>query len=498
MNQKILVVDDEPNNLQVLRQILKDHYQLIFAHNGEKALEVTAKHLPDLVLLDIMMPGMGGYEVCKKLKATALTAEIPVIFVSAMSEVADETRGFDVGAVDYIQKPVSAPIVLRRVQIHLSLVRVHALRNSEARMKAIFESAVEGIIIMNEEGIIELVNPAATRLFHYTVEEMVGHNVSMIIPSPHKELHDGYLKRYIDTKEARIVGVGREVEGMRKDGSTIPLELSVSDVALANRRVFTGMLHDLTVRKEADRLKNEFVSTVSHELRTPLTSIYGGLKLVLAGITGELPKKARKMLELAYNNSERLNLLINDILDIQKMESGRMEYHFQTLDAMALVLKAVEDNRGYADKFGVYFTLTKSVLEKTFVRGDESRLCQVLANMLSNAAKFSESGDSVEVWVERWEGWVRFSVIDHGPGIPEAFQPRVFNKFAQADSSDTRQKGGTGLGLSIAKALVESHHGEIGFRTKSGEGTAFFFQLPEILEERSGPQAKQSEAESNE
>ncbi len=126
--KKILIVDDEPNNLQVLRQILKDHYQLIFAPNGEKALEAVANHSPDLILLDIMMPGINGYEVCEKLKSSASTREIPVIFVSAMSEVEDEAKCFDVGAVDYIQKPVSGPIVLRRVQTHLSLVDVKNLK----------------------------------------------------------------------------------------------------------------------------------------------------------------------------------------------------------------------------------------------------------------------------------------------------------------------------------------------------------------------------------
>lgn len=485
---KILIVDDEPNNLKILRQILRDHYQLIFALSGTKALESVTTHQPDMVLLDIMMPDMNGYEVCEKLKANPATQEIPVIFISAMNEEKDESRGFDVGAVDYIQKPVSAPIVLRRVQMHLSLVRVAELKNSEARMKAILNASVEGIITISERGIIESVNPAATRLFGYTAEEMVGHNVNMLTPSPHKERHDGYLKRYIDTGEARIVGIGREVEVVRKDGSTIPLALSVSNVVLDNRRIFTGMLHDLTARKEADRLKNEFVSTVSHELRTPLTSLYGSLKLVLAGVTGAIPEKAKKMLTIAHNNSERLNLLINDILDIQKMEAGRMTYQFQPLDVTALVKKAVEDNRGYASRLHVHLTLLEPLPQQVFVQGDEMRLCQVLANMLSNAAKFSPSEGSVEVLVERLEGRVRFSVTDHGPGIPEAFQARVFNKFAQEDSSDTRQKGGTGLGLSIAKTLVEDHHGEIGFRTQPGEGTVFFFQLPELLDHQPAPQ----------
>jgi signal transduction histidine kinase len=273
------------------------------------------------------------------------------------------------------------------------------------------------------------------------------------------------------------------VEGLRKDGGAIPLELSVNEIILENGKLFTSILHDLTERKRTDKLKSAFVSTVSHELRTPLTSIYGSLKMVLAGVTGALPDKARKLLELAYNNSERLNLLINDILDIQKMEAGQMDFQFKLLDAAALIRRAVEENTGYAEKFGVRYSITEPVPDGLTVDGDESRLCQVLANFLSNAAKFSEPGDTIEVRVENTEPWVQFSVTDHGPGIPEAFQSRVFQKFAQADSSDTRQKGGTGLGLSISKVLVEKHHGEIGFNTTLGEGTTFFFRLPIIRDE---------------
>lgn len=239
-----------------------------------------------------------------------------------------------------------------------------------------------------------------------------------------------------------------------------------------------GAVQDITDRKRAERLKNEFVSTVSHELRTPLTSIYGGLKMVLAGVTGELPGKAEKLVQLAYDNSERLNFLINDILDIQKIESGRMAFRFDSLDAASLVKRSVEENAGYAEKFDVRFHIREPLPEGLTVSGDESRLRQVLANLLSNAAKFSGAGTQVEVRVERVSSWVRFSVADHGPGISEEFRSRIFQKFAQADSSDTRMKGGTGLGLSITKALVESHHGEIGFESSPGKGATFHFRLP--------------------
>jgi len=241
----------------------------------------------------------------------------------------------------------------------------------------------------------------------------------------------------------------------------------------------TGTVQDITERKKAERLKNEFVSTVSHELRTPLTSIYGGLKMVLAGVAGELPDKIHKLVALAFNNSERLNLLINDLLDIQKIEAGQMSFKFQPVDVLALVRRAIDENTGYAEKFKVSYSFAdKAVPQGLMINGDENRLCQVLANFLSNAVKYSEPEEVIEIRVEMTTPWITFSVTDHGTGIPKDFQPKVFEKFAQADSSDTRKRGGTGLGLSVCKALVESHNGEIGFKTKLGEGTTFFFRLP--------------------
>ena len=370
-------------------------------------------------------------------------------------------------------------IITGRTSLVENLVqqRTKELSDSEARTRAIVDSAVNGIITISDRGIIESVNPAASRLFGYPPEEMEGRNVSMVMPSPYREFHNAYLKRYLETGEARVIDQSREVKGMRKDGSAIPLELSVSDVQLKESRIFTGILHDLTERHRADRLKNEFVSTVSHELRTPLTSIFAGLKMVLAGVTGPVPDKAKKLLTLAFNNSERLTLLINDILDIQKMESGQMDMQFKPVDAAALVQRAVAENFNYAEKFKVQLAILEPMPADLTVQGDESRLCQVLANLLSNAAKFSPEGATVTIHVTFTEPWVQFAVIDHGPGIPESFQARVFEKFAQGDSSDTRRPGGTGLGLSITKALVESHKGEIGFHSKPGEGTTFYFRL---------------------
>lgn len=363
--------------------------------------------------------------------------------------------------------------------------RTRQLKDSEARMRTIVETAVDAIITISDRGIIESVNSAAARLFAYTADEMIGHNVAMLTPSPHREQHDNYLKNYITSGKARIIGTSREVEGVRQDGVRIPLALSVSDVYLADRRIFTGILHDLTERKKADTLKNEFVSTVSHELRTPLTAIKGSLGLVVGGVLGPIPTKPLALLKKAVKNTDRLTFLINDLLDMEKIQSGDMTFQMSQISVATLLKNAVSANQGYADRFHIplVLQLPKDPFEM-WISGDENRLLQVLANLLSNAIKFSPENSSVILSVThpmaRERGDVTIAVTDHGQGIPEAFRERIFEKFAQADGSNTRKVSGTGLGLAISKTIVEKHGGNIGYTTTMEQGTTFYFTLPLI------------------
>ena len=218
--------------------------------------------------------------------------------------------------------------------------------------------------------------------------------------------------------------------------------------------------------------KSQFVSIVSHELRTPLTSIKGSLGLIRAGLFGEAPDSLRDMIDIAYNNSSRLALLINDLLDLEKAEAGKMEYDFQRLDLAKLIVQSIEANKPYAELNDVTFRLVGDV-QPVFINGDENRLMQVMANVLSNAAKFSDRGSFVDVGIERFGNTARVIAKDYGIGIPAEARSKVFEKFAQIDASDRRQTGGTGLGMSISRSIVESHGGTIDFVSKLDEGTTF-------------------------
>ena len=235
---------------------------------------------------------------------------------------------------------------------------------------------------------------------------------------------------------------------------------------------------DITELKRIDRMKTEFISTVSHELRSPLTSIRGSLGLVAAGIAGELPEAAKSLVDIAKNNCERLIRLINDILDSEKIESGKMHLDLTVVNMAQLVQQAMTAHEGSAGQHGVKLVL-KAPDDSLRVSADSDRLVQVVTNLLSNAVKFSPPDGTVTVNVSRVAQGVRVEIVDCGPGIPDDFRNRIFQKFSQADASDSREKGGTGLGLNISQALVHKMGGEIGFSSTTGKGSTFFFEFPE-------------------
>lgn len=356
--------------------------------------------------------------------------------------------------------------------------RTAELKSSEEKQRAIVDTVVDGIITIDEYGTVQSLNPAATDIFGYSPDEVLGKNVKMLMPANYADEHDQYLENYRETNVAKIIGIGREVTGKRKNGETFPLDLAVSKMMIDGQPMFAGIVRDITERKRIEKMKNEFVSTVSHELRTPLTSIRGSLGLVMGGAAGEVPDAIKEMLKIAENNTQRLLLLINDILDTQKIESGSMSFRYARAEVMPLIEQVINDNSAYASQHFVKLKIINRV-DDAYVYIDRDRIIQVLNNLLSNAAKFSPRGESIEVSVASHNGYIRLSVTDHGIGIPDDFKDKVFEKFTQSDSSDTRSKGGTGLGMSISKVIVEKHGGEINFVSKEGIGTTFYIELPE-------------------
>lgn len=259
-------------------------------------------------------------------------------------------------------------------------------------------------------------------------------------------------------------------------------EIQTRDIALRRERLFLEQrTMDMQLAKDeaerASRVKSEFISTVSHELRTPLTAISGALGLIAGGAVGPLSLQAQEMVGIAKKNSQRLSYLINDLLDMEKLMVGKLHFDLRALELMPLLEQALAENQAYAEPYKVRYVLSQRI-DGLRVWVDAQRLQQVLANLLSNAAKFSPEGAQVEVAVRRRGEAVRVEVQDHGTGIPTSFQGSIFQKFSQADASDTRQKGGTGLGLAISRELIERMGGSMGFESQEGQGACFFFDLP--------------------
>jgi len=353
-------------------------------------------------------------------------------------------------------------------------------REKETRLQAIVESAGDAIITIDEKSCIKTFNPAASRIFGYSAESLTGQHAGQLLAQADRARIDIYMRELLAYGLKPETQSRMEVMGQRADGSTFEAEMVVSQIQVAAQREFIGIVRDISVGKKIERMKNEFVSTVSHELRTPLTSIQGSLGLLIGGAVGEIPAPARQLLGIAHNNCARLVRLINDILDVEKIESGHIQFNMGLHALMPLVHQAIETTQQFAMQFRVKLRLLVSETDDSLrVLADPDRLLQVIVNLLSNAAKFSPAGGTVDVIVKPQGGLIRLSVIDRGCGIAQEFRGRIFQKFAQADASDSRQKTGTGLGLSITKAIVEKLGGRIDFTSEVGSGSEFFVDLPQ-------------------
>ncbi|OGI02816.1 MAG: hypothetical protein A2Y25_03225 [Candidatus Melainabacteria bacterium GWF2_37_15] len=364
---------------------------------------------------------------------------------------------------------------------------------SQKRLSAVLENITDGIITLNERCIILSVNPAIEKMFGYTKEELIGQHTKILFP--HEPCADclagGYacLKSDICYIKNHVLSA-MDYSAVTKKGKTFYIETGLSEFTIEGETIGVLMVHDITQRKKVEKLKNEFISTVNHELRTPLTSIQGSLGLILSNAFGVVPDKAKELLNIANSNSSRLLNLINDILDIEKIEAGKMVFDKRVYEIMSVIYQAADENKSYAEKYNVNFSIEKNI-EDAKVMVDKNRLIQVITNLLSNAAKFSPEGSEVRIIISKTDKNVRVSVADNGSGIPDEFKDRIFQKFSQVDSSDARKKGGTGLGLSICKSIIEQLGGQIGFESESGKGSVFYFDLPEYIE-KTGEAAENS------
>ncbi|MEW8979538.1 MAG: response regulator [Symbiobacterium sp.] len=368
-------------------------------------------------------------------------------------------------------------------QLRQNLAEIQSAREladaQATRLRALLDSVDEAIIMFDTEGTCVVANHQVRSILGLPAEEVVGQSMHQLHSQALRVLGTGGAFRWNPGPEGGPpIDLETNVIETREERPRVLHEFA-APVQDADGRVI-GRIYvyrDITKETELDRMKTEFIATVSHELRTPMTSIKGSLGLVLGGAAGELPGEARDLLTIALNNTDRLIRLINDILDISRLEAGKMEIRRAPVRVADAVRRAVEEMEGFARQRSI--TITTDVPEDLpRVMADSDRLHQVLDNLLSNAVKFSPQGSEVRVRARAEKGVVRFDVIDHGPGIPPEHTKAIFDRFYRVDNAASRKTGGTGLGLAICRAIVEEHDGEIWVESTVGKGSTFSFTMP--------------------
>jgi two-component system CheB/CheR fusion protein len=380
------------------------------------------------------------------------------------------------------------------------------LAEAEERVRAVVDHVIDGIVTINARGIVESFNLGAEKIFGYKAAEVIGQSVKILMPEPERSRHDGYVKNYLETRQAKIIGIGREVTAVRKDGSRFPLDLAVSEYRLGEKWMFVGVARDISERKraeqtaellyaevkEADRRKDEFLAMLAHELRNPLAPIRSGLDLLeMEGVDAETSAWARSMMKQQVQHLVRL---VDDLLDVSRIMRGKVQLRKEPMTLADAINRGVETARPLIDaqrhRLGVDLPP-----EPVWIEADAVRMAQVVANLLNNAAKYNDKPGHIWVTAESDGDAAVVRVRDDGIGIESALLPRIFDLFTQADRSVGRSQGGLGIGLTLVRNLVEMHGGSVEAKSDGpGRGSEFIVRLPALAAAPALPAATPSDA----
>ncbi|WP_346289230.1 hybrid sensor histidine kinase/response regulator [Sphaerothrix gracilis] len=485
----ILVIDDTPENLHLLSDMLTQQgYKVRSVTKGATGVRGAIAAPPDLVLLDVNMPQMNGYEVCQQLKESDRTQAIPIIFISALGDVLDKVKAFSVGGVDYITKPFQVEEVLARIETHLTICRLQKQLQSrnqqlqqemqerhqaEEKFTKAFRASPSPVAIttLSDNRFVE-VNPSFVTLSGYNREDILGQTPASLGLGFRSAAYEQAVQTLLTTGSF----CNQEFEFYTQGDRCRTVLLSLDRINLTGTPCILQIINDITERK---RLENEFIALVSHELRTPMSSIIGALDILSTGQLGELQEQGKQVLKMATTNTERLMRLVNDILDLERMKSGKINMHKSHCQIAELLAQAAEAMQAMAQKSQVSLVINTVAAQ---IWADPDRILQTLTNLLSNAIKFSKPGGTV--WLEAQSltcSQLLITVRDEGRGIPEDKLQSIFERFQQVDASDSRQKGGTGLGLAICRNIIEQHDGRIWAERAAGAGSVFKVSLPSAI-----------------
>jgi PAS domain S-box-containing protein len=551
----ILIVDDRPENLLAVEAILEPlAQQLVRAHSGAEALRHLLEREFACILLDVQMPGMNGFETARVIKSRERTKYIPIIFLTAISKEQEYVfRGYAVGAVDYLFKPFNPDILRSKVAVfvdlylkqkqlerqeaqlrdsqrqELELRHMRELWESEARYADVVRSAMDAIVIFDQQGAVTTFNAAAERMFGVSARDVVASPIGRLFPQPLDAEVMDRLREMADRGRGPQEGASQSVTGtslgpfrpltltgLRRTGEQFPIEASVSGLDQGGGRTYTLIVRDIServaaeeaLREQAESLersaaelkalneelsrrqaeleramtaRSRFYASMSHELRTPINAILGYSTLLLENIYGSLNEKQSEGIQRTHKAAKHLLELVNDVLDLSKIEAGKVDLRPQPVTFPALIEDLFVTVRPLADQHGSPLALEHDG-EPLRIVSDPRRVRQILLNLLSNAIKFG-AGKPVRIAARRAEdGGVVVDVIDQGVGIGPADTERIFQEFVQLGK--TQLQDGTGLGLPISRRLAEMLRGSLSVISEVGRGSTFRLTLPPTIDAR--------------
>jgi len=488
---RVLIVDDETSNLEALVSILSPEYTAYMTKSGSAAVEMANKYLPDIILLDIIMPDMNGFDVLAVIKASSKTRHIPVVIITGLNSAEDEEKGLDLGAADYIHKPFSAKIVKSRVRNQIQIVnQIRAIEKyaqnmqlTLSKMEAIVNN-YKGIIWgVDKSGKITSFNGQYLKAIDLEPSLLIGKNIETV----RAENRHIDIIRIIDNVE-KTFQEGLQDWNSEIDGNMFLTHTTPMYDAEGNMIGIVGSTDDVTevvklhATIAANEEKSNFFAKMSHEMRTPLNAVIGLSGLVLEA--GGLSEEDRENLEKIYNAGSSLLVMLNDILDISKLESGKFELVPVEYDTPGMINNAITQSIMRMGEKPIKFVLNIDENIPVRLYGDDLRIKQILNNLLSNAFKYTNEG-TVELNIQKELSgkvvWLAISVKDTGIGIKSENINRLFTSYTQIDATSNRKFEGSGIGLSVTKMLVDLLGGSISAESEYGTGSVFTVKLPQKL-----------------
>jgi signal transduction histidine kinase len=466
MPLRILVVDDIAASREALCTLVRDlGHQTLEAASGREALARVERDGPDLMLLDLLMPDIDGFEVSWRTRELTAGRWLPVIVTSSLEGHEHFIHALESGADDYLSRPINAALLQAKLHHYARVLALQGRVGALARrQRDILDNILDPVVTLDADGVVVEFNRAACGL-----ADRRG-----------RPLASGMTCTDLLGVTLAQLAQRRELELRRLGAAPFAAEVGLGEWRDGDKAQYTLMLRDITEQRQVQRMKDEFLATVSHELRTPLTSVMGALGLLAGGAAGELPPRALQLAQVARRNGERLGRLVDDILDLTKLEGDHLALHLRPQAPWPLLQEAMTSNQGFAERAGVRLVLEAWPADSPppELRLDGDRFLQVMANLLSNAIKHSPPGASVRVGARPEAAGLCISVRDQGPGVDPRLRARMFEKFSQADGTDRRAQGGTGLGLYIARMLVERMGGRIRADEVTGPGASFSLVFP--------------------